>query len=256
MVDMNTGSHLWNQSCDHLLSLVSPELSQKGLRCSMKISKRQTTATKCIGVYDKGYTAMGRVISVMLPKLDPGLHLMIQEDTPQSNDEHEQLVAEQKAVAESDGVVIILTKGLFRSTSAMIKLCRAIESAKMIIPIMLDPADSDEIFVFPDDTWYLRTLPSLYKEHADTYKAHHIPLDNLADAIQAMVMKLAVRFTENESGHAQRASVRTLVERYMSKGRNRRPAGHEQATAGVMISRRHETQNNQVMPVNDDPLVS
>ena len=83
-----------------------------------------------------------------------------------------------------------------------------------------------------------------------------MPLDNLADAIQAMVMKLAVRFTENESGHAQRASVRTLVERYMSKGRNRRPAGHEQATAGVMISRRHEAQNNQVMPVNDDPLVS
>jgi hypothetical protein len=103
------------------------------------------------------------------------------------------------------------------------------------------PADPDETFVFPDDTWYLQKLPVLYQRDAATYKAHHVPLVNLATAIQELVMKLAVRFTENESGHSQRASIISVVNRYLSSS-GEAPSVDEraQATAGVMVSRRHD----------------
>ena len=81
----------------------------------------------------------------------------------------------------------------------------------------------------------------IYQRDAATYKAHHVPLVNLATAIQELVMKLAVRFTENESGHSQRASIISVVNRYLSSS-GEAPSVDERAraTAGVMVSRRHD----------------
>jgi hypothetical protein len=91
----------------------------------------------------------------------------------------------------------------------MIQLPHAVESSALIIiiPLIIDTADPKGAFTFPDDMWYLQSLLELYAHNAAIYKAHNVTLHKLADAIQALRMKLAVKFTENESARTQKASI-------------------------------------------------
>jgi hypothetical protein len=202
---------------------------------------------------------MARVIQTMIGKMASDVRVVLQEDEESGGEEMGEMIQAKTTMAEVQAevkqvyaVLVLLTSGLFECAPAMLRLVAAMESMKKIIPIIIDTADPDHAFQFPTDEWYLQQLPALYARDAVFYKEHNIPLDNLAETIRAMLMKLAVRFTENESGHAQRASIRTVVDRYLSTRHKAASATvEEQTTAGVLISRRHDAaSNNQVMPLN------
>ena len=209
-------SEMFSDQCDTLVNTLPPEVRPNGKLVPRDRSRKKFGVTvNCVCIHEPRQATVARIIKRMIPKLAPGVTVMIPEDTPQGKDGRS-LRTEKGQVQKADAVVVLLSKGVLRSASATVRLVEVIKSKKTLIPIIIDPADPDNAFTFPDDTWYLEQLPDLYVQDEATFNEHGVSLDMLAESVREMLMKLAVRFTENESGHAQQASIKTIVDRYFS----------------------------------------
>ena len=232
-VDLDVSSDRWSDTMDKLTTSVLGKVPFP----SAKMASDNVGNTTLLSIFSSESATVAQIIKVMLQNFRPDINMEIDND---HQEEAERIAYNTTSMDRCYGVMVLLSKGILECAPAMVKLVSAVNSGKRIVPINIDPSNPENAFVFPDDSWYLQKLPVLYQADADIYKAHSIPLDSLAAAIQELVMKLAVRFTENESGHAQRASIISIAQRYLSRtSESKMDAEHE--TAGIQVSHRHET---------------
>lgn len=231
-VDLDVSSDRLSDTMDKLTTSVLGKVPFP----SAKIPSDDVGNTTLLSIFSSESATVAQIIKVMLQNFRPDINMQIDSD---HQEQAEQVAYNSTSMDRCYGVIVLLSKGVLECAPAMVKLVSAVNSGKRIIPINIDPSNPENAFVFPNDAWYLQKLPVLYQADADIYKAHNIPLDSLAAAIQELVMKLAVRFTENESGHAQRASIISIAQRYLS-GTSGSKMHAEHETAGIQVSRRHE----------------
>jgi hypothetical protein len=117
------------------------------------------------------------------------------------------------AVSGSTVVVVLLTGGFLDNAHTLVQLAIAHQKDKHLVPVIVETANTTWSFVFPDDKWYLKDLPEIHARNKATFGTFGISVVTLAEAIQTLLLKIAPRFSENESGRLQRASIRTIISR-------------------------------------------
>jgi len=223
---------------------VVPDLSQSkdhhtGMPALRKLlrSSAQSSGVETFIIHN--HCVAARIIQVMALRDESKTKLALEQDVYST---------EKSALAvlrSSSTVVVLLTGGFLDNAEKLVQLAIAHRENKHLVPVIVETANATLSFSFPDDRWYLQDLPDIHARNQAIFDEFSVPAVALAEAVQTLLLKIAPRFSENESGRVQRASIRTIISRIEEPANSNEFDSHHGDDAFIFAGDQHRTNRQQ-----------